>query len=32
VGEPVTAKVTYVYRLLSMHGKAKPVYVKLRGR
>jgi hypothetical protein len=32
LGEPVTAKVTYVYRLLSMHGKAKPVYVKLQGR
>jgi hypothetical protein len=26
------ARVTYVYRLLSMHGRAKPVYVKLRGR
>ena len=32
LGEPVTARVTYVYRLLSMHGSAKPVYVKLRGR
>ena len=32
IGEPVTARVTYVYRLLSMHGSAKPVYVKLRGR
>ena len=31
-GESVTARVTYVYRLLSMHGSAKPVYVKLRGR
>jgi len=32
LGEPVTARVTYVYRLLSMHGSAKPVYVKLEGR
>jgi hypothetical protein len=32
LGESVTAQVTYVYRLLSMPGKAKPVYVKLRGR
>jgi hypothetical protein len=32
LGEPVTARVTYVYRLLSMHGSAKPVYVKLAGR
>jgi PrcB C-terminal len=32
LGEPVTARVTYVYRLLSMHGSAKPVYVKLQGR
>ena len=32
LGEPVTARVTYVYRLLSMPGKAKPVYVKLQGR
>ena len=32
LGEPVTAGVTYVYRLLSMPGKAKPVYVKLQGR
>jgi len=32
LGEPVTARVTYVYRLLSMHGSAKPVYVKLHGR
>jgi hypothetical protein len=32
VGESVTARVTYVYRLLSMHGSAKPVYVKLEGR
>jgi len=30
--ESVTARVTYVYRLLSMPGKAKPVYVKLQGR
>ena len=32
LGESVTARVTYVYRLLSMPGKAKPVYVKLQGR
>ena len=32
LGEPVEAKVTYVYRVLAMHGRAKPVYVKLRGR
>jgi hypothetical protein len=32
LGESVTARVTYVYRLLSMHGRAKPVYVKLQGR
>jgi len=32
VGEPVEARVTYVYRVLAMHGRAKPVYVKLRGR
>ena len=32
LGEPVTARVTYVYRLLSMPGKAKPVYVKLQSR
>ena len=32
LGEPVTARVTYPYRLLSMHGSAKPVYVKLEGR
>ena len=32
LGESVTAGVTYVYRLLSMPGKAKPVYVKLQGR
>ena len=31
-GESVVARVTYVYRLLSMHGRAKPVYVKLQGR
>ena len=31
-GEPVEAHVTYVYRVLAMHGRAKPVYVKLRGR
>jgi hypothetical protein len=32
LGESVTARVTYVYRLLSMPGRAKPVYVKLQGR
>jgi hypothetical protein len=32
LGEPVEARVTYVYRVLAMHGRAKPVYVKLRGR
>jgi hypothetical protein len=32
LGEPVTAHVTYPYRVLSMHGSAKPVYVKLEGR
>jgi hypothetical protein len=32
LGEPVTARVTYPYRILSMHGSAKPVYVKLEGR
>ena len=32
LGEPVRARVTYPYRVLSMHGSAKPVYVKLEGR
>jgi hypothetical protein len=32
LGQSVKPRVTYVYRLLSMHGRAKPVYVKLRGR
>ena len=32
LGEPVRARVTYPYRVLSMHGSAKPVYVKLQGR
>ena len=32
LGEPVELHVTYVYRVLAMHGRAKPVYVKLRGR
>ncbi len=32
LGEPVEARVTYVYRVLAMHGRAKPVYVKLYGR
>jgi hypothetical protein len=31
-GDPVQARVTYPYRVLSMHGSAKPVYVKLEGR
>ena len=32
LGEPVAARVTYPYRVLSMHGNAKPVYVKLQDR
>jgi hypothetical protein len=32
LGEPVTPRITYPYRVLSMHGSAKPVYVKLEGR
>ena len=32
LGETVTARVTYPYRVLAMHGSAKPVYVKLHGR
>jgi len=32
LGQPVQARVTYPYRVLSMHGSAKPVYVKLEGR
>jgi hypothetical protein len=32
LGEPVEPHVTYVYRVLAMHGRAKPVYVKLQGR
>ena len=32
LGDPVTARITYPYRVLSMHGSAKPVYVKLEGR
>jgi len=32
LGEQVTARVTYPYRVLTMHGSAKPVYVKLQGR
>jgi hypothetical protein len=32
LGEPVAPHVTYVYRVLAMHGNAKPVYVKLGGR
>jgi len=32
LGEQVTARVTYPYRVLAMHGSAKPVYVKLQDR
>ena len=32
LGGPVMPRVTYPYRLLAMHGSAKPVYVKLQGR
>ena len=32
LGEPVQPRITYPYRVLSMHGSAKPVYVKLEGR
>jgi PrcB C-terminal len=32
LGEPVHPRITYPYRVLSMHGSAKPVYVKLEGR
>src|SRR5205814_7112299 len=32
LGEPVEARGPYVYRVLALHGRAKPVYVKLRGR
>jgi hypothetical protein len=32
LSEPVTARVTYPYRVIAMHGNAKPVYVKLQGR
>ena len=32
LGQPLTARVTYPYRVLTMHGSAKPVYVKLQGR
>jgi PrcB C-terminal len=32
LGDPVQARITYPYRVLSMHGSAKPVYVKLEGR
>ncbi|HEX3266388.1 MAG TPA: protease complex subunit PrcB family protein [Gaiellaceae bacterium] len=32
LGDPVQARVTYPYRVLNMHGSAKPVYVKLEGR
>ncbi len=33
LGDPgVQPRITYPYRVLSMHGSAKPVYVKLQGR
>jgi hypothetical protein len=32
LGDPVRPRITYPYRVLSMHGSAKPVYVKLEGR
>lgn len=32
LGDPVKPRITYPYRVLSMHGSAKPVYVKLEGR
>jgi hypothetical protein len=32
LGDPVQPRITYPYRVLSMHGNAKPVYVKLEGR
>jgi PrcB C-terminal len=32
LGDPVTPRVTYPYRLLAMPSTAKPVYVKLQGR
>jgi PrcB C-terminal len=32
LGEPVTARVTYPYRAITMRSSTKPVYVKLQGR
>jgi hypothetical protein len=32
LGDPVRPRITCPYRVLSMHGSAKPVYVKLEGR
>jgi hypothetical protein len=32
LGEPVAPRVTYPYRVIAMHGNAKPLYVKLQGR
>jgi hypothetical protein len=32
LGDPVTPRVTYPYRVLAMARSAKPVYVKLQGR
>jgi protease stability complex PrcB-like protein len=32
LGEPVTARVTYPYRAITMRSTTKPVYVKLQGR
>jgi hypothetical protein len=32
LGDPVTAKVTYPYRVIAIRHSHKPVYVKLQGR
>jgi hypothetical protein len=32
LGEPVTARVTYPYRAITIPRTGKPVYVKLQGR
>lgn len=32
LGDPVRPRITYPYRVLSMHGSTEPVYVKLEGR
>src|SRR5439155_21896503 len=32
LGDPVKPRITYPYRVLSMQGSAKPLYVKLEGR